>query len=126
MPIILEERKAWAALQEASEGSLNDRIGGLKFRLELQGGREVVVKNKLLNKMGVKLIYGYNDYNGPDPLLGFAYQGKMYPLSSGHGLCLGEAQNAINGIFDKIASGNLPQPVTEFYVDITQNGYYFK
>ncbi len=125
MPIILEERDAWAALEKAPDIGVNG-TGGLKFRIALQGGRETIVKNKLLNQMGVKLIYGINDYNGPDPLLGFAYEGKMYPISSGKGLTLNHAQRGIDSIFDMISSGNMPEPVTEFPVSITQNGHYLR
>ena len=125
VPVILEEREAWAVIDKGPKIGPNE-TASLKFRIALQGGRETAVKNALLNRMGVKLVYGINDYNGPDPLLGFAYEGKMYPLNSGNGLTLSGAQRGIDGIFDMISSGNMPEPVTEFPVSITQNGHYLR
>jgi len=121
LPIILEEREAYAALEKMSDVTR----GSIKFRLALQGGREVVVKNKLLNKMGVKLIYGYNEYNGPDPLLGFAYNGKMY--SFGKQVLTGECVGAIDGAFEQVTTGKMIfGEVTDFPRSITQDGYYLR
>lgn len=70
------------------------------------------------------MIYGRNDYNGTDPLLGFQYQGKMYPIGD-TGLTI-HAAKGLDGVFDMITTGNLPEPVTEFPISLTQNGWYVR
>ena len=53
---------------------------GQLFAREMQGGTTAYIEADILRARGVELMYGYNSYNGPDPLLGYKVNGNLYEL----------------------------------------------
>lgn len=56
------------------------KSGAALFRRELQGGNNAAIGADLLKQRGVDLVYGSNNYNGPDPLVGYKVNGNLYEL----------------------------------------------
>ena len=85
--------------------------GANLFRRELQGGTELYIKAGLLKEKGVRMVYGFNSYNGGDPLVGYMINNNLYELPS-KGFS-SQNKTLVDYIFSQIETQQFPTPVTE-------------
>ena len=86
---------------------------GTLFAREMDGGINAYIKADLLKEKGVDLLYGYNNYNGNDPLLGYKVNGKIYEFPELECNMFNMHEKATDYILSQLEASEFSLPITE-------------